>query len=87
VIRGDHRVEFTPHRPHKNRIRREGPVDSGCACGGLENFGVFAAESPAIAGVRIERAQCDSRRRDAEPSLQPVASDARTFNNGRRASS
>jgi hypothetical protein len=53
VIRRNHGVKFAAHRSHKDRVRRERPLDTCSACGRLEDLRVFTAESPTIAGVRI----------------------------------
>jgi len=82
VIWRDHGVEFPAHRSHKDRIRWKGPVDSSGASGRLQNLCVFATEPSTIAGVRIESAQRNSRRRNSEPGLQPVTGDARGFDDG-----
>jgi hypothetical protein len=84
VIWRDHGVKFTADRSHENRIRRKGPINSRSSCGRREKLGVFAAEPSAIASVRIESAQRNSRRRNSEPRLQPVACDASGFDDTRR---
>jgi hypothetical protein len=56
VIWRDHGVELTAHRAHEDGIRRERPINSGGARGRLEKLRVFAAESPTVAGMRIESA-------------------------------
>jgi hypothetical protein len=85
VIWRNHGVEFSAHRSHEDRIRRKGPIDTCRARGRLEELRVFAAESPAIAAVRIQSAQRNSRRRDSEPCAEAFARDARSFDDGRRA--
>ena len=82
VIWRDHGVEFAAHRSHKNRIRGKRALDSGGARGRREKFRVLAAESSAVTRVRIESAQRNSRRCDSEPPFQPVARDARGFDDG-----
>jgi len=87
VVWRDHRVEFAAHRPDENRIRGERPLDSRSTRGRSQQLLVFAAESPTVTRVRIERAQRDSWRCDSKPALEPIARDAGRFHDGFRAQS
>jgi hypothetical protein len=84
VVGRDHGVEFAAHRAHEYCIRRKRSENSRGARRGRQDLGVLIPESPAIPGVRVERAQRNSRRGDSEPPLQPVARDARGFDDGIR---
>jgi len=86
-VRRDHGVKFPAHRAHEDGVRRERAFDSGLARCRLQKLRVLTAEPSAVAGVRIEGAQRNSRCLDSEPRLKPIARDARCFDDGRRAQS
>ena len=69
MIWRDHRIELAAHGAHKNRVGGERPLDSRGARRGREKHGVLAAESPAIARVRIQCAKRDAWLGNAEPLL------------------
>jgi len=81
VIWGDHRIELTRHRSHENGVGRERSGDSTCPRRRRQKKIVFVPESPAVAGVRIQRAQRDARRSYSEPESEIVPGDCcRTCN-------
>jgi len=75
VVGRDHRIELAAHRAHENSVGGKRPLNSRGAGGGCEKRRVFVPESAAIAPVRIQRAQGNSRLGDAEPLLQSFARD------------
>jgi len=82
VIGGDDGVKFPAHRSYKNCIRRKRPLNACGARGRFQQLRVFAAESPTIAAVWIQSAQRNSRRRNSEPCAEPLAGEARDFDDG-----
>jgi len=79
VVGRDYHIELAAHGAHEYRVGGKRSVDSGSARRGRENVRVLIAESAAIAGVWIERAQRDARLGDVKPVAQPGTRDARRF--------
>jgi len=69
MIWRDHRIELAAHGAHENRVGGERPLDSSSTGRWREKHRVLAAESPAIARVRIQCAQRDPWLGHAEPLL------------------
>ena len=76
MIRREHGVEFSAQRAHEHGIGRERTRGVERRRGGPQQAIVLVAEEPAFAGVRVERAQGEARRRDAPPVPQRVGGDA-----------
>ena len=71
VIRRDHRVKLTPHGAHEHRVGRERSCHSHLAGHRSEQEVVFGAKAPAVARVRVERAESQARLGNAELVAQP----------------
>ena len=70
VIRRQHGIELSAHRPHEHGIRRKRPRRTEQGGGGPEHPLLLVAEQSVLAGMRIHRAHRDPRRRDAPPLPQ-----------------
>src|SRR5207253_958604 len=81
VVRCDHSIELSPHGAHEDCVSRKRSIDSCSTRGGGENIPVLVAESPAVAGVRVERAQCDARLGNIKPFPESMAGDTRCLGN------
>jgi hypothetical protein len=79
VVRRDHRVEFAAYGAHKDCVSRKRPGDSRRSGRRRQQLGIFVAKTATITGMRIQRAQRDPRRGNAEPLLEALPGDARGF--------
>jgi hypothetical protein len=57
MIRRDHGVEFAAYCAHKYRVCREWAGDARLAGCRQQHAIIFVAEAPAIARVRVQRAE------------------------------
>jgi len=85
VVRGDHCIELAPHRAHENGIGRERTGDPRSSRRRCKKLRVFVTESPRVARVRIECAECDFRLGDVEPASQGITCDGCHLNYRRSA--
>jgi len=77
VIGRDHGVELPSHRADEDGVGGIRAFYPRLARGGSQQLRVFVAKSPSIPSVRIDRAQRDARRADAEPLLESLTRYAR----------
>jgi len=81
VVRRNHGVEFAPHRTYEHRVGGKRPRDSRCARRRREQSVVLIAEPAAVAGVRIESTEGESRVINGEPLLQAAPRHLRGVHN------
>ncbi len=75
MIGREHGVELTLERPHEHRVRGERPGGVEHPGGGLEYARVLVAEQAGLAGMGIEGAHREPRRRDPPPVAQRALRD------------
>jgi hypothetical protein len=79
VVRRYHRIKLAAHCANEDRVCRKWSIDSSSARSGCKQRRVLVSESPAIATVRIQRAERYPWLCDAEPAAQSFSRNARSF--------
>jgi len=73
MVGRDHGIELAAHRTHEHRVGRKRSRDCRRARRRREQSIVFIAEPAAVARVRVQRTESESRIVDGEPFLEATA--------------